>query len=125
MLESLVDALWLTVIGMAMTFGALGALVLGMYAMTALIRDRQADETEPAGSAAPDPEPSAVVEDQGRYIAAAAAVAAALAQAETRPALGNRASAGATTEVDPWTPYVRNRHIAQRDRFMQRPFGGR
>ncbi|MBN1877368.1 MAG: OadG family protein [Anaerolineae bacterium] len=36
----LIQALQLTVIGMGMTFGAIGALVGGMYLMTALVRDR-------------------------------------------------------------------------------------
>jgi sodium pump decarboxylase gamma subunit len=39
------QALVLTLIGMGMTFGALGLLVLGMYAMTALITDKPRRET--------------------------------------------------------------------------------
>ena len=42
------QALILTLVGMGMTFAALGLLVLGMYAMTALITDEPRRKTAPA-----------------------------------------------------------------------------
>ena len=42
------QALILTLVGMGMTFAALGLLVLGMYAMTALITDEPRRKTTPA-----------------------------------------------------------------------------
>jgi Na+-transporting methylmalonyl-CoA/oxaloacetate decarboxylase gamma subunit len=45
------QALILTLIGMGMTFAALGLLVLGMYAMTALIKDEPRRKKVPAEEA--------------------------------------------------------------------------
>jgi Na+-transporting methylmalonyl-CoA/oxaloacetate decarboxylase gamma subunit len=118
------QALVLTLIGMGMTFGALGLLVLGMYAMTALITDkprRETASTEEAPAeealvtrvadvvlhlAAAASQPSTEVEadrprDEDREYAAAAAVALALAlegdapQLDATPADRYRAAAAA------------------------------
>ncbi len=50
MTESLLQALQLTVVGMGMTFAAIGTLVVGMYLLTAL--------TQKSEKAAPEPPPT-------------------------------------------------------------------
>ncbi len=121
------EALMLTLIGMGMTFAAIGVLVLGMYAMTALIKDKpqaaeEPSEDELAGASEPlrelvaDPQPLAAAAavavglanqaTPGRYVAAAAAVAAAMAVATAHP---RSALSGATIT---WNAYVRRRTLA-------------
>ena len=82
------QALILTLVGMGMTFASLGLLVLGMYAMTALITDKPrgkkaleaAPETRGVDVALPVVEVAAALpRDAARSRAAAAAVALALA----------------------------------------------
>ncbi|MBN2389196.1 MAG: OadG family protein [Anaerolineae bacterium] len=98
------QALVLTLIGMGMTFGALGLLVLGMYAMTALITDRP--RRKRTATEEPPPEEALVTQvadvvlhlaaaanlpnteveaDEDRERAAAAAVALALALEDSAP----------------------------------------
>ncbi len=100
--ELLKEALWLTVMGMGMTFLAIGALVGLMYLITALAPEKE--ETEEAA------EPVAVVEeaplaDDARERAAAAAVVLALTleTARHRPAEGQA--------DDPWTIYARSQKL--------------
>jgi len=108
------QALILTVIGMGMTFAALGLLVLGMYAMTALITDtprrkpalseeeqaeevfvtRVADVVLHLAAAANLPDADTVTApppDEDRLRAAAAAVALALALQGDAPQAGSSA----------------------------------
>jgi len=118
MAESLVQALALTGIGMGMTFAAIGVLVLGMYLMTALIKDRQpAGQAAPSSASVPDsnasPEPLLPASTStALYKAAAAAVAVALAelpQAES--------TRGWPLPVSGWSESVRAQHLAGRQRY--------
>lgn len=74
MAENLLIALRLTAIGMGVTFTAIGVLVLGMYAMTLLLKDHPEEEDESV--------PLFVREEEEelRRCAAAVAVAVALAR---------------------------------------------
>lgn len=109
--ELLRQALMLTVIGMGMTFTAIGALVLGMYLLSGS-RSRKAE------AAAAPTEPEAVVAmaappADARYIAAAAAVAVARAQAMRAP------RRDAAAPVDQWRSFVRSGQLAQRGRAIR------
>lgn len=136
MSTSFVIALQLTAVGMGMTFLAIGALTLGMYAMTRLTREKVAETAE---SAVPETVPDTAVaslaswaatdrsgggdsvtgspDDDRRRQAAAAAVAVALAQTagpkarQGAPQLKSRAGGG-----DAWTYYVRGLHLSRRAR---------
>ncbi|MEA3309558.1 MAG: OadG family protein [Chloroflexota bacterium] len=84
MSELLTEALGLTLVGMGMTFAALGTLVLGMYLLTMLTAEEKPAVKEK--NAAPSPAaagPSVSTADE-RYLAAVAAVAVAVAQAATK-----------------------------------------
>lgn len=107
--ELLRQAIWLTVVGMGMTFAAIGTLVLGMYALTALTADKEAaapaeEQAEQIEMERPGP---AQVTD-ATYRAAAAAVAVAIAQTHTmsKP----QAERG---RLSPWTSHVRREHISR------------
>ena len=108
--ELLKQALLLTVIGMGMTFTAIGALVLGMYALSS-IKSRKAEaEASPAEDVAAA---AAVPATDARYMAAAAAAAVARAQAF-------RARRGkAAPLADQWRSFVRSQHLAQRGRAIR------
>ncbi len=109
--ELLKQALMLTLIGMGMTFAAIGALVLGMYALGG-IKPRKsfsAEEDENVEEPVVMQEEGAAPLADARYIAVAVAVAVARAQVTRsyqRPA---------SAPVDQWRGYVRNRHLAQRE----------
>jgi len=112
MADLLNQALILTLVGMGMTFAALGLLVLGMYAMTALITDEPRRKTAPAEESpveerivtqaadvvlhltAAARRPGAEV-SENRELAAAAAVALALALENAKPHLDDRYRAAA------------------------------
>ncbi len=103
--ELLADSLWLTVVGMGMTFAALGTLVLGMYLMTTLFREKRAlEELVPAVESIAVPS----ADDTARYRAAAAAVAVALAQVRRAEGMPLAADEG-----DVWGAYVRSRQLTQ------------
>lgn len=115
-MPELTDALRYTVIGMSMTFGAIGLLVLGMYLLTALARGRE--ETPPA-----EPKPVKasvqVAPREERYRAAVAAVAVAVAQAHRVSDPGRAHGA-----LSPWTSHVRREQLssrAQRAHVASRP----
>jgi Na+-transporting methylmalonyl-CoA/oxaloacetate decarboxylase gamma subunit len=102
--DPLSEALRYTLIGMGMTFAAIGALVVGMYLLTALAPGREAEETPEArvGGAAPEPQAG-----NDRHRAAVAAVAVALAEASrARSPRGIRPGA-----ADRWTTFVRSQHL--------------
>ena len=101
MAELLQQALVLTVWGMGVTFATIGALVLGMYALTALL----ADAPESAADETPDAAPAPSVPD-ARQLAAVAAVAVALASAQ--PAVVAPAPTSATQG---WSGYARNQAL--------------
>jgi Na+-transporting methylmalonyl-CoA/oxaloacetate decarboxylase gamma subunit len=131
MSDLLVQGLQLTVLGMGMTFASIGALVVGMYLMTAVTRTRRSRAD--VSLTAPDDEGERVslesaalesgrlsspgdgedgAEDRTRVRAAAAAVAVALAEAEaTADAVMSHPSDNA------WDIYVRSRHLSRRTRY--------
>ncbi len=138
MLQLLNQSLLLTLIGMGMTFASIGVLVLGMYAMTAFIKDKANVEEEETPEAAPavELEPwawgpadnqrplaaaaavSVALAEQtssARYLAAAAAVAGALAT--TAPAAVQPAPADASSA---WNAHVRSRNLARRSDYVAR-----
>ncbi len=121
------QALLLTVIGMGMTFAAIGLLVAVMYAMTALIKDKtdvedvDTDDIDLPIAVAPwenssnDIAPLAAAaavatmfaEQQGKAQAAAAAVTVALTtQTIATPAF--------TTRPNAWNTTIRAQRLAQR-----------
>jgi len=108
--ELLRQALWFTAIGMGMTFLSIGALVVGMYLLTALFPEKKR-QTE----AAPDAEINEALPEDHRYLAAAAAVAVAVAQTQ-------RAQATPAKAPSQWRTYARNYHIAQCSRHNQKRY---
>jgi len=114
--ELLKQALWLTLIGMGMTFAAIGALVLGMYALGS-IKPRKAGGEAMAGEAEEAPvaaAEAALSTAEARYQAAVAAVAVARAQALPEV----RRSAGAP--VDQWRACVRTQQLLRRNQAARR-----
>lgn len=112
--ELLTQALNLTLVGMGMTFAAIGVLVAGMYALTTFLADEEeAEEAPEIPEVAEAPADQAALQlDVGRYRAAAAAVAVALAQAadtaRTQPT-------GRTVAGESWTAHVRTKQLARRE----------
>ena len=116
MSELLKQALWLTGVGMSMTFVSIGLLVLGMYALTALFPEKK--EQPPAAA---QPVAGPVMQEPvsaDRYKAAVAAVAVAVSQTRLRPAAA--AVSAPWPGSDEWTPYVRSHHLAQRGLYSSR-----
>ena len=113
--ELLKQALWLTGVGMSMTFAAIGLLVLGMYALTALFPEKKG---QPPAKAQPVKGPIAQEPvSADRYKAAIAAVAVAQTQLRTAALTVSTPWPGS----DEWTPYVRSHHLAQRALYSSRP----
>ena len=135
------QALLLTLIGMTMTFAAIGLLVGGMYVLTALIKDERPkarkpvvvkvernvqSEAEakrisqavfPSITIAPEEVPTANDEDNANEVEdrqRAAAVAVALALAIQAISTTN------TAPMDGWNTFVRGHHLAQRQRYAAR-----
>lgn len=136
----LTQAIFLTLAGMTMTFAAIGLLVVGMYVLTAVVKDERPkrkpivvnvernvqSEAEakqisqavfPGVTLAPeetmpDGHANAETEVENRRRAAAVAVAIALATQST--------AAVNTAPVDSWSTFVRGHHLAQRQRFRAR-----
>lgn len=116
--ELLSQALNLTLVGMGMTFAAIGVLVAGMYALTTFLADEEeAEEAPEIPEVAEAPADQAALQlDVGRYHAryraAAAAVAVALVQAadtaRTQPT-------GRTVAGESWTAHVRTKQLARRE----------
>ncbi len=143
------QALILTLVGMGMTFAALGLLVLGMYAMTALITDKPrgkealeaAPETRGVDVALPVVEVAAEPpRDEARERAAVTAVALALAMegVVTLPvaddryraaaaavamavagADGGAAQANVSGNPDAWNYHAREQQLTQGQRFAR------
>ena len=134
MTELLKQALILTGWGMGMTFLSIGALVVGMYLMTTLIRDKKnvnlasALEFDEKTEESPNNIDHFTEENEDRkqinddkYLAAAAAVAVALAvPRESETHHGN--SSEIYTASAAWDHYTRGRHVSQRSRFEQLRF---
>ncbi|MCU0519368.1 MAG: hypothetical protein MUF84_01545 [Anaerolineae bacterium] len=119
------QALWLTIVGMGMTFLSIGALVGGIFLLTHLTRAKEnapSTLTEPTQSAtggtpavssiwdAPD------AEIRRRAVAAAVGVAMALtAQVRVEPAVDL-----GVTATDAWSAYVRGQQLSSRSRYESR-----
>ena len=117
-MPDLTEALRYTLIGMSMTFGAIGALVLGMYLLTAVASQRKEEASEtPETAPAPKVEPVAETRDEARAMAAAAAVAVAITQASQQP--GAPPEPAGTSQ---WRRYVRTHHLQQRSRSTQQTY---
>ncbi len=133
MTDLLKQALVLTVWGMGMTFLALGALVIGMYLMTALSKDRtephpESDTTMDASMEEDNIQSdfehliieNQVIEQNGAdlNLAVAATVAVALALSlESEEKQYNTPAPIAAPAA--WDHYVRGRHLSQRSHFEQ------
>ncbi len=109
--ELLSQALNLTLVGMGMTFAAIGVLVAGMYALTTFLADEEEAEEMPEVAEAPA-EQAALQLDVGRYHAAAAAVAVALAQAADTAQMKQQSR---TVVGESWTAHVRTKQLARRE----------
>jgi Na+-transporting methylmalonyl-CoA/oxaloacetate decarboxylase gamma subunit len=104
------QALILTLVGMGMTFAAIGLLVAGMYAMTAFIKDKADDEDELFDEMPAIYEPSPIAghpspgdsgrNDADRRLAAAAAVATMLAEQQGKMQAAAAAVAAAIATAD-------------------------
>ncbi len=127
--DVLVQGLKLTILGMGMTFASIGALVVGMYLMTAVTRTRQTRTdlalvepgTEGEGVSLEREEIASTTVRSTRdakYRAAASAVAVALAEDAQRQSAGMPRGSEAA-----WDIFVRNRHVSRRTRYdlRQRP----
>ena len=110
-MSSFNQAVWMTAIGMGLTFGALGLLIVAMMALTRWARGRA--EAAPSRS-----EPSRAIPADERVEelerAAAIAVAVALAQAARRagPAYAWH-TARPEEEPSPWQAYARGQQLEQ------------
>jgi Na+-transporting methylmalonyl-CoA/oxaloacetate decarboxylase gamma subunit len=130
------SALELTVLGMGMTFLSLGALTLGMYAMTMLFRGKdkaevlESDADLPVGDAVAAYREGEFVDDAGageaaRRKAAAAAVAVALALSEAESDRASKqVSRPATADQDPWNAFARSLHLSRRAHYEGRRYRG-
>ncbi|MGC9398723.1 MAG: OadG family protein [Anaerolineae bacterium] len=114
MSDLLLEALRYTLIGMSMTFAALGALVLGMYVLTSVASRKKETASEATSAPTPPVAQAAESRDEARALAAAAAVAVAVAQAAGQPGYGHELR-GASE----WRHYVRQHHLEQRWRATQ------
>jgi hypothetical protein len=146
----LTQALILTLVGMGMTFAAIGGLVAGMYALTALVKDKpEAVEAPVTESPAVSPQPlvlspqSSLPNPQSlapnpRHLAAAVAVSIALAEAAqssrhiaaaaaVATALAEQsAPAAAPVNANAWNMVVRARRLMGRSVYdtRRKPRGG-
>jgi Na+-transporting methylmalonyl-CoA/oxaloacetate decarboxylase gamma subunit len=128
--ESLRSALELMVLGMGMTFLSLGALALGMYLMTAVLRGKERDrlpeqdDERLAGEEVVAYHEGEFADDRSggedaRRRAVAAAVAVALALAEVPSAPPDPAA-----HQDPWNAFARSLHLSRRSQYEARRFRG-
>ncbi len=128
--EVLTTALELTVLGMGMTFLSLGALVLGMYLLTALFKGKEPATMDEAGPSESEPErtrlyPSAAPEsgtlaelEEAQRRTAAATVAVALALAEADASHSDKPVCRETHEA--WNDFARGLHLSRRLRYESR-----
>ncbi len=124
------NALILTLIGMGMTFAALGLLVVGMYALTAFIKER-VKEKKGVLPPAPSMGEKSIGTGDARYIAAAAVVSTALASQSDKTiaavaAVATTIAANSTAAMPApeipgaWNMHVRGRHLTQRKYYDAR-----
>ncbi|MDF1513995.1 MAG: hypothetical protein P1S60_09310 [Anaerolineae bacterium] len=132
--ELIRQALILTGWGMGMTFLAIGALVLGMFLMTILIKDRQSSNSEnfmeydsELDISLPESDESAVLENELDIaaheidMAAVAAVTVAIAIVQ-QPPFQLPKLVEKTGTSDGWDHYVRGRRMSQRSQYELRRF---
>lgn len=128
-MNNLQSALELTVVGMGMTFLSIGALALGMYLMTILLR---------AKGEAPSPKADREEQDMKREEemqsyrsgelpsadvcrrAAAAAVAVAMAVAASGKRQPTREPGGYPPAHETWNGFARSRHLSGRLQYEAR-----
>jgi len=127
MSDTLLQALWLTLIGMGMTFLSIGALVGGIFLLTHLTRTRRSEPASLPNKATSSGEeiygaPASAVaqpalgEDVGyRRRAVAVAVVAALALAE-----GERKVPPLVSSGSGWDAFVRGRQLSSRANYESR-----
>jgi Na+-transporting methylmalonyl-CoA/oxaloacetate decarboxylase gamma subunit len=114
-MEFVDQAIGITVVGMGLTFAAIGLLVAAMIALTRWTRGREETTTSQG-------EPSASIPGHGGLAeleqAAAVAVAVALAQA-ARVAQPTYAWHAARSKGEPssWQAYARSQHLDRRDAY--------
>ena len=131
MTELLEQAVILTGWGMGMTFLAIGALVIGMYLMSMVIKEKTetaADDTDETIADLLEEDNEETIEpleinnggfsinsrEQYRALAASVAVALALSQES-----GEKEPITTTTTPGAWNHYVRGRQLSQRSRYEQ------
>ena len=130
MIEQVRSALQLMALGMGMTFLSLGALALGMYVMTAVLRGKEKVRLPELEDDLPAAEEVAAYHEgefagdgsdgeEARRRAAAAAVAVALALADAPPA-----SVSSPAVQDPWNAFARSLHLSRRIQHDARRFRG-
>ncbi len=120
--ELLSQTLRLTLWGMGMTFASIGILVLGMYLMTYLTRERREEEGDvmaaPLEREAVEVEMERERKRKAVAAAVAAAVAVALAQGEQQPAKPVALPTAMRALLDePWNAYARGLHVLRRQRY--------
>lgn len=116
----LTQALQLTLWGMGMTFASIGILVLGMYAMTYLTREKKGEEGEAMVAALE--EEDVEVERERKRRAVAAAVAVALAQREQCPKEPVLPVVAYASGDGPWNAYARGLHVLHRLHYEARRY---
>ena len=131
MTELLEQAVILTGWGMGMTFLAIGALVIGMYLMSMVIKEKTetaADDTDETIADLLEEDNEETIEpleinnggfsinsrEQYRALAASVAVALALSQDS-----GEKEPITSTTTPGVWNHYARGRQLSQRSRYEQ------
>jgi sodium pump decarboxylase gamma subunit len=111
-MEIFSQTVWMTVIGMGLTFAALGLLVLAMMGLA-----RWVGHTQETLEHAEKPSGAGYIDEETQELeqAAAVAVAVALAMASRRIHPSHPwHSAGLHEDVNPWQAYARGQQLEQR-----------
>ena len=103
-MNELSTALWITILGMGLVFGAIILLWLMMTLLTAFTADKE--------SASPSPKTASAMDDESRARAAALAVAIALAEQQISSA--RPLSQPPTAIVSAWQLGMRTRQMYQK-----------
>jgi sodium pump decarboxylase gamma subunit len=111
-MDNFSQSVWMTVVGMGLTFAALGLLVLAMLALA-----RWVGRTRVPSEHAEKPSGAGYIDEETQELeqAAAVAVAVALAMAARRIHPSHPwHSAGFHEDVNPWQAYARGQQLEQR-----------
>ena len=111
-MEILDQTVWITAVGMGLTFAAIGLLVLAMIALTRWTREEQESapvRKEPSGAIPADES----LEELEQAAAVAVAVALALTARRAHPTQAWHA-ARPEEEPSPWQAYSRGQQLEQR-----------